>query len=299
MDKLWLLLGNYIDTGRETRKVDLKQTIDLNLKKASAEFAKDISAIANTIGGTGYLIVGVVDSKARKSQSPDDYIAGWNVSDTDAFSRWANQSLSNYCNPVPRIEINEIQHPVCNKKIGVITIPRSLDCPHEITRDSEAVKQGIYVRRGADTFSASRDDLRAMMGGTDIRIVLNFLQPLTQSHRDQIGDYLKAKIYEVIEPTTLPVRLDELSNFVEQARALLDETGLTPEEWRTLPLVINLPGFSPLSAILLAEMQGRMSRLPHVIRMRPSASDRTVFEIAEVIALQDIRDKALNRSAHL
>src|SRR3990172_231034 len=141
MDKLWSLLGSYVDAGQETRKVDLKQTIDTTAKKASPEFAKDVSAIANTIGGTGYLIVGVMDSKARKSNAPDEYVTGWNVTDTDGFSRWANQALSNYCNPIPRIEIKEMEHPINKKKMGVIVVPRSFDCPHGIVRDSEFIKQ--------------------------------------------------------------------------------------------------------------------------------------------------------------
>ncbi|MBI5292449.1 MAG: putative DNA binding domain-containing protein [Chloroflexi bacterium] len=295
MDKLWRLLGNYVDSGRETRKVDLKREIEM--KAGAGKFAKDVAAIANTIGGTGYLIIGVIDLKERKSNSPDDYVTGWNVTDLDGFSRWVNQSLSNYCNPIPRIEIEEMTHPVCGKKIGVIIIPRSLDCPHEIIRDGDGITKGMYVRRGADTFTASREELRAMMGGTDVRIVLNFLQPLTQLNREQIGQYLNARVYEVLEPRSLPIRLDENLSFVEQAKILLNETGLTPEEWRTLPLIVNLPGFSPLSSILLAEMQGRMSRLPHIIRMRPTPADRTIFEVAEVIALQDIRDKALEWSS--
>ncbi|MBI4771447.1 MAG: putative DNA binding domain-containing protein [Chloroflexi bacterium] len=292
MDRLWQILGPFVDGGRETRKVDLKYRMDLSSKGAQAEFAKDVSAIANTPGGAGYLVIGVQDAKARSSTAPEDYVPGWNVTDRDGFERGMNQALANYCNPPPGVELGEMVHPACGRRIGVIIIPRSFDRPHEVIREGEGLRRGIYTRRGADTFTASAAELREMMGAATALMVLNFHQPFTLPQREQLERVTQSRVIEIIEPAGGPLRLDESRSFVLQARELLDAAGLTPEEWRTLPLVVNLPGFAPLAALLVAQLQGRMSRLPHVLRMRPSGADRTIFEVAEVIELQRARDEA-------
>ena len=300
MNRLWRILGPAVTTGRETRKIDLKRELDLSSRPGPAKFAKDVAALANTAGGAGYIVIGVLDAKERQpSGGPEDYMAGWAVTDMDALERLMNQALSNFCNPAPLMGLEEVTHPDSGRRMGVVSIPRSFGRPHEIIREVEPVKKGIYVRRGADTYAASREELREMMGGSKVIIVLNFHQPITPPQREQLEEVGLAPVLEIIEPRSLPVRLEEGRSFVEQVRDLLDETGLTPEEWRTLPLAVNLPGFAPLAAVVVAQLQGRMSRLPHVIRMRPTAADRTVFEVAEMIQLQRARDDAQQWAAEL
>ena len=300
MDRLWKILAPSVLSGRETRKIDLKRELDLLSKPGQAKFAKDVAAIANTLGGVGYLIIGVQDAKERTSTDPNSFILEWSVTDRDAFSRSITQALSNYCNPIPDTRLEEMIHPETGRRLGVIVIPRSFNCPHEIVRESEGVRQGFYVRRGADTYAASREELRALLDGRDVRIVLNFHQPLTSPNHEQLEKATQARVVEIIVPFSgLPIRLSEDRSFVEEARRLADEMQLTPEEWRTLPLVVNLPGLAPLAALLLAELQGRMSRLPTIIRMRPVPNDRTVFEVADVIELQRVRDSAQEWAAGL
>jgi len=88
-------------------------------------------------------------------------------------------------------------------------------------------------------------------------------------------------------------QFDHGAPFAEQVRALADRVGLSPEEWQTTPLLVNLPGYAPAAAALLAELHGRMGHFPAVLRLRPvEGSVPTRYEVAEIINLQAIRDQA-------
>jgi len=53
-----------------------------------------------------------------------------------------------------------------------------------------------------------------------------------------------------------------------------------------------LPGFAPASAVLIAELHGRMGHFPTVIRMKKvDASLPPAFNVEEIINLQAIRDE--------
>ncbi len=45
----------------EGLKLDFKQMIDINTESGKKELAKDVSAIANSKGGRGYIIIGIED----------------------------------------------------------------------------------------------------------------------------------------------------------------------------------------------------------------------------------------------
>jgi len=64
-DKIW----DNIVLGSETEKIEFKETIDLGNRQAKAEFARDISAIANTEGEEGYLVIGRNRSKTSQRKS--------------------------------------------------------------------------------------------------------------------------------------------------------------------------------------------------------------------------------------
>ena len=71
---LWRRIRRYVETGRESSKVDLKLTMQFS-GAGQAEFVKDVTAIANTPGGDGYIIIGVQDVKDRRSKDPQDYVS--------------------------------------------------------------------------------------------------------------------------------------------------------------------------------------------------------------------------------
>ena len=89
------------------------------------------------------------------------------------------------------------------------------------------------------------------------------------------------------------MKLDTAQPLALQVRALVEQAGLSPQEWQTTPLLINLPSLNYAAALLLAELHGRIGHWPAIIRMRPVLnSTPPQFEFAEIINLQATRDAA-------
>ena len=121
-------------------------------------------------------------------------------------------------------------------------------------------------------------------------ILLNFSHPLTDDQLAQVEAVTGQKVAEV--RGEMP-QFDHQVPFMKQVRALADRVGLSPEEWQTTPLLINLPGYAPAAAALLAELHGRIGHFPALLRLSPVEEGvLTHYEVAEVINLQHIRDQA-------
>jgi hypothetical protein len=121
-------------------------------------------------------------------------------------------------------------------------------------------------------------------------IVLNFSHPLTTEHLAQIEGITGQKVEKVIGVKT---QFDNARPFAEQVEDLVESVGFSPEEWQTLPIIIHPPALNFIAVALLAYLHGLMGYFPAVIRLRPvegSAPPR--YEVAEVINLQEVRDKA-------
>lgn len=121
-------------------------------------------------------------------------------------------------------------------------------------------------------------------------LILNYTHPITPAQVAQIRDMTGGE-----EPTirTIAVQIDHAQPLTEQVVALADAAGLSSEEWQTMPLLINLPGYAPAVAALLAEMHGRIGHFPSIIRLRPIAgSTPTTYEVAELLNLQVVREHA-------
>jgi hypothetical protein len=123
-------------------------------------------------------------------------------------------------------------------------------------------------------------------------IILNFSHPLTKEQCSQIETLTNASITEV---RTIPVQINQEEPLVSQIIAIVDGTGLSPEDWQTLPLLITPPGHSLATSVLLAELHGRMGHFPTIIRLRPKHSHVTSYEVAELLNLQTIREEARKR----
>jgi hypothetical protein len=121
-------------------------------------------------------------------------------------------------------------------------------------------------------------------------VLLNFSHPLTPAQVARAEELMGAKAERLIEQ--MP-QFDHDRPMGDQVREVVDSAGLSPAEWQTAPLLINLPGFAPAAATLLAELHGRMGYFPSVLRLRPM-TDSTLrqFEVAEVIDLQAVREEA-------
>lgn len=121
-------------------------------------------------------------------------------------------------------------------------------------------------------------------------LLLNFSHPLTPEQLAQVAALTAAAVERVI---AVPAQFDTGQPFVPQVQAMLAQVPLTAEEWQTVPLLIVPPALNFITAVLLAELHGRMGYFPAIVRLRPVAgSTPPRFEVAEVINLQVVREQA-------
>lgn len=291
----WTNIENWVINGIEGTKIEIKQEFKLDNKPNRAKFAQLITAIANAPGGTGYFIIGVVDKRNRKTNSLDEIVPGV-TDDHDSYQRLIQQALDTYASPVPVVEYLEVPVPEIGRKIGVVIVRRSRNRPHEITRESDSVKPGTYIRRGAETYPATEADVRIMKGtSSQHAIIVNFSHPISEELCQQICSKTNLYIAEVVEPPKIPVNFDEEKEFEQQVREVVDKIGLTIDEWQELYILVNVPGFAPITAALIAEMHGRMGHFPKVLRLKRSQDNSNRYEFAEIIELQRVRDFARQR----
>jgi hypothetical protein len=121
-------------------------------------------------------------------------------------------------------------------------------------------------------------------------LIINFGHPLTEAHLAHIREWAGQDIERVI---TVPTHFDHAKPFAEQVHKLFATIPFTPEQWRTIPLVVNPPGLAPITAVLIAELYSRCGLLPTIVRLRPiSGAVPPQFEVAELIDLQEVHDMA-------
>lgn len=121
-------------------------------------------------------------------------------------------------------------------------------------------------------------------------LLLNFSHPLIPTQLAQLETLAGAAIERVI---AVPAQFDVGQPFAPQVQAMLAQVPLTAEEWQTEPLLIVPPALNFITAVLLAELHGRMGYFPAIVRLRPVAeSVPPRFEVAEVINLQAVRNDA-------
>ena len=121
-------------------------------------------------------------------------------------------------------------------------------------------------------------------------IVLNFAHPLTEAQKAQIEALTGEAIERVI---AVPVHFDNQKPFVPQLQDLMARIPLTPEEWQTARLLVNPPSLNFITALLLAELHGRMGYFPSILRLRPvPGAVPPRYEVAEILNLQEVREQA-------
>lgn len=166
----------------ESEKLDYKENFLLDTETKKKEFVKDITAIANTKGGRGYLIFGVED-KTRKvvgileKHPPEESIF---------------QIISTRCDPPVPIRYEEILYN--GKLVIVITIFKSTQNPHQILQTGT-----FYVRRGSTTDIARRQELASMF--QDSGLVSYEITPVRHASLDDLDqDMLKKYILSRFSP---------------------------------------------------------------------------------------------------
>ena len=121
-------------------------------------------------------------------------------------------------------------------------------------------------------------------------ILLNFSHPLTPTQREQVETLTAQKIERIL---TLSVHFDSQEPFLPQLQELVSQIPLDPAGLQSLPLLVNPPSLNFITAMLLAELHGRMGYFPPILRLRPlEGSLPPRYEVAEVLNLQAIRDQA-------
>ncbi len=120
--------------------------------------------------------------------------------------------------------------------------------------------------------------------------ILNFAHPFTES---QLAGIEVLAGLEITSVTEIPSQIDPGEPIEAQIEAMLDHAGLSPREWQTEPLLINLPSLNYSAAALLAQLHGRIGHFPSILRLRPGAGEITPrFEPAEILNLQVMRERA-------
>jgi hypothetical protein len=121
-------------------------------------------------------------------------------------------------------------------------------------------------------------------------LLVNFSHPVTNAQRLGIEQLVGTELRSIID---VPVQFDPRRAFGEQVRELCDGIALTSAEWQTEKLIVKLPSLDTIAACVLAELHGRMGYFPAIVRLRPApGSVCREFEVAELIALQVLRDRA-------
>ena len=108
---------------------------------------KDVIAIANTPGGRGYIIFGVEDQTR--------YIAGLSEIPEHVEER-IQQIIANRTTPPVPVRFDLLQ--VEGKKVGVVTIFKSMQVPHQMIQTG-----AFYIRRGSTTDKANRHEVANML----------------------------------------------------------------------------------------------------------------------------------------
>ncbi|MBB6215637.1 putative HTH transcriptional regulator [Anaerosolibacter carboniphilus] len=161
----------------EGSKLDFKESLLLNTESAKKELAKDIIAIANSIGGRGHIIIGIKDKSKE--------IVG--IDPIELHEERIQQIISYRCDPPINLRVEHIE--IENKCVCVITIFKSYQRPHQMRQTGT-----FYIRRGSTTDFARRDEIARMF--QEIGLISNELIPLynldtTVLDRELINNYLK------------------------------------------------------------------------------------------------------------
>ncbi len=124
-------------------------------------------------------------------------------------------------------------------------------------------------------------------------LLLNFSHPLTPAHLAQIEALAGQPVARVVEVHS---QIDAQQPLGPQITALVDSAGLTPAQWQSEALLVNLPSLNYSAALVIAELHGRMGYFPSCVRLRPVPNAvPPQFEVAELLNLQAVRDAARQR----
>jgi len=121
-------------------------------------------------------------------------------------------------------------------------------------------------------------------------ILLNFSHPLSAEQLESIRSLSGEDIEQQID---FAVHFDNDQPFLPQLQELVGKIPLTAQEMQLKRILVNPPSLNYITALLLAELHGRMGYFPPILRLRPVANSLPPrYEVAEILNLQAVRDTA-------
>lgn len=121
-------------------------------------------------------------------------------------------------------------------------------------------------------------------------LVLNYAHPLRSEALGLLHGLLEGQ--ELQEVKNIACQVDQEGAFADQAVALVDAAGWSPEQWQTNRFVVCFPGLSAIALAVCAEMHGRSGYFPTLVRLKPVGGTPPVFMPAELVDLARIRESA-------
>ncbi len=129
----------------EGTKLDFKLQLSLKTDSEKKELAKDVTAIANSKGGRGYIVFGVEDKTAK--------LIG--IDEKSFREEQIQQIISQRCDPPVTVNFDIVS--INDKAIGVLTVYKSYQKPHQIRQTGS-----FFIRRGSTTDIARREEIASM-----------------------------------------------------------------------------------------------------------------------------------------
>ena len=124
-------------------------------------------------------------------------------------------------------------------------------------------------------------------------IVVNFSHPLSDEQLARIEALTHRAVEEVVEVRS---QFEPEQPFAPQVVALADAANLAARQWQSEPILIVPPTLNFIAAGLLAELHGRAGYFLPVVRTRRTDDSLPPrYEVAEILDLQGIRDRARKR----
>ncbi len=177
----------------EGTKLDFKAQLSLKTDSDKKELAKDVTAIANSKGGRGYIVFGIEDKTKR--------ILG--IEEKKYTEEQVQQIISQRCDPPVSVRLDDFT--VEEKTVGVLTIYKSSQKPHQIRQNG-----AFYIRRGSTTDIARREEIASMLQETGM---LQYEK--TMLHQVDIKELDEARINEYISKTGLASSSDNHYTLLE------------------------------------------------------------------------------------
>ena len=171
----------------ENPKCDFKaKWYDLQIPKDINEFLKDTSAIANTFGLDGLIIIGYDSRKKIFTQAS---FSDSNLKDTSYLNDLINKRVDRL------FDIAVYEFLIEGNKISVLHIPPSIDKPHVIrnyqtfdkSNNAKDEQQRIFVRKNTSTYPASKNDIELMF--YDRKNIVPDYKVLCSYHIDTLNIY--------------------------------------------------------------------------------------------------------------